>query len=815
MPAVTACPACQLRQLYVYRDAIFGGEWLHCRNCDYHGDIVEVAAHTWKLDVWHAAVKLAGFPQVVVPGSDPMNRLQGYLQLVERRKQVDKFWETSREQLGQLEDGDLREILTKHSVMRSLTAGDWHRTGARLVGVASREQIEQAFKHRQHHRYNVLKGPGWKYLMTLPFYDLPGRLCGFLFVGREGKPADHVYHKIYAGHPDAGIGLLPAILGKVSPDFSGHVYHFTDTRLGLRLQMRWLRSSETFLPVVLTRPETKGTTWEAMAPRQHVLCTPKMTSDIIRQARTVKGRVNVSHPGHDDEYTRSPAYWLKRNNREAKPWRTKLEQQLRQISAEQCNTVLTDLGLSREELVEFIRTCDPQLRQKLNKTMIEQQSFRQVQFRSYTVTESSQGWAVKGVPICNGIVHLDQILRHDDKRYYRGYVRIGKEEIRFVDDCKTVKRCGLLARAAHFAEAAGQHLTYDPGWNRHAEQLATLLHPPRVVISTNRIGWDSNLNGFRLAHFNLVAGGRVERDDTNLFAEDRIPTQRMLPPTAMLEKTVKSLCRSIKGREFFWTTFAAVVQHILAPAFRTTPAPLVIVGKATVDQVVRHAGCMGCETYETGQTAVLTRATNHHWPAVIRVGDRRLDTAWLRTARNCLAELPAVAVPLATLHGWDTLNIPDDTLPLQIAVPELQTVLPLYLQDLCRRNMTLTTPTTGFTGVLEDVIDWISRTWGHHEMDVAEISKPYTPATPLRRAAALRSLVTDAISIPGAILTEGQHTLLSQQHLQALNLPLGYKLDVYDTTLLLRDAGLLCSDVERPGYWAVHPSWWTSSLQKT
>lgn len=800
LPANLQCPACNTHQLFVYRDDNFGGEWVHCRQCDYHGDIVELAATTWKLDLWHAAVKLATFPQACAVAAVPTDRLNDYLPIVERRRQVDKFWQQARSQLGVLEDNDLRDVLTKFGVVRSLAEPDWKQTAGKLVGVVTREQVEQCFKTRKHHRSHVLRGPGWKYLMAVPYYDLPGRVVGFLFIGRQGRDEDTLYHSIYPNIVEDGIGMLPAILGRAK---TNEVYHFTDLQTAMRLQMRSLRTNRYFLPIVALRPGGNVRSWAALPARQHIIVTPKITSETVRKSRDLRSRVSIYRQNSRD-YERTPGHWLKKISRDSSPWRTQLERQLRQVTVEQGEALLLDLGLQRKDLCEFIRSCDRGLQQKLDRLLTEQGACREAIYRRYTVLESLAGWSIRQSPICNARIQIDTILKTLDKTYYRVTVRVGQQELSFVEDVNVIRKLGLLAWVADRAAEFGVVVTFDPQWNKAAERVAMILQAPKMSTSVGRIGWDPQLNGFRLQHFNLVCGGDVRRDTGTVFADPRLPTRYLLPPGPVLERTIKTLTRRSRATELFWATFCGVVGHILAPCLLTKPRPLVFQGRAAAAQGRVIAGHLGCEFYSSNYASVLRRATQHHWPAVLRLpADRTFDPAWLGAASNCLAEVPDGAELLAVLAGWDQLTAPEDCLPLQIEPTELQAILPRYLQDLCRRNMALVVPETDFEGILTDVIAWLQQTWDCN-LVAAGVRNAYTAGDAAARAGAFKQLLRGSLTAE----PKDDFVLLSQTETQQLNHPMGYRPDVYDLTLLLSAAGVLRTDVEQSGYWAVHRDWW-------
>jgi hypothetical protein len=42
-------------------------------------------------------------------------------------------------------------------------------------------------------------GDGWGELLAIPLSDLPGRISGYLFIGRDGRMEDIVFRPLYTG----------------------------------------------------------------------------------------------------------------------------------------------------------------------------------------------------------------------------------------------------------------------------------------------------------------------------------------------------------------------------------------------------------------------------------------------------------------------------------------------------------------------------------------------------------------------------------------------------------------------------------------
>lgn len=51
LPATAYCPVCRKGLMRVYHDSLGEGDWYRCDTCDDHGDMIELAARAWQLDI--------------------------------------------------------------------------------------------------------------------------------------------------------------------------------------------------------------------------------------------------------------------------------------------------------------------------------------------------------------------------------------------------------------------------------------------------------------------------------------------------------------------------------------------------------------------------------------------------------------------------------------------------------------------------------------------------------------------------------------------------------------------------------------------
>ena len=66
LPTKVLCPICNSHQLLIFPDNILDGQWHSCKSCGSHGDIIQLAAHCWKLSI-PATVKKMIAAGVILP----------------------------------------------------------------------------------------------------------------------------------------------------------------------------------------------------------------------------------------------------------------------------------------------------------------------------------------------------------------------------------------------------------------------------------------------------------------------------------------------------------------------------------------------------------------------------------------------------------------------------------------------------------------------------------------------------------------------------------------------------------------------------
>jgi hypothetical protein len=380
--------------------------------------------------------------------------------------------------------------------------------------------------------------------------------------------------------------------------------------------------------------------------------------------------------------------------------------------------------------------------------------------------------------------------------------------VEFFETEQAVKRCGLLQLAANHACIAGLYLWFDTKWNQQAADIACLFHRPEIINTGSTIGWDADLNGFRLANFNILSGGRITQDCTPPAINNQLPTQRILPPVTVPHSTIRQLTEYRGGMavaaELFWLTITLTVAGIFARRNKQTMPPSVVLGTAAQTHTQFFTDNLGCLRLSTAQRPLVSQAICHNWPTYLQAHDKWIvPTKWAQL-NNCFIELPSSMEFYGELAGWSQITVPEDTLPLTLSGNALQPLLPLYLQHLCLRQLAL--PDYELPTLLNDIAGWVQATWKCN-LNPEHIIAHYQPSTSVRQATALRKLLQTVRNISQIA---GDFVRIDQKLAAAATYPAGYTLDVYTATCLLHKVGVLEHTNTAAGQWTVPLNWWQS-----
>ena len=206
LPSVVRCPLCQRQALGVYKEPARPGQWYHCANCGFAGDGVELTAAVGEISLGSAILKLAARGLAIPTELLEPVAIEKHTKKAEFRKRVMAFWNAARASTHDSGSTGPRSVdwasprrdarsgmaPSRRSVHRSL-----HGHRRRGAAPAERPELPVQDRRNEFREYGwtpLFSGRGWRDLLVVAYHDVPGRVSGFMLVGREANwPDDFVF----------------------------------------------------------------------------------------------------------------------------------------------------------------------------------------------------------------------------------------------------------------------------------------------------------------------------------------------------------------------------------------------------------------------------------------------------------------------------------------------------------------------------------------------------------------------------------------------------------------------------------------------
>jgi hypothetical protein len=451
--------------LTVYEDGLCGGQWFSCAtaDCRVAGDMLELAALAWGCQAQTALVRLAQLGLGVLEEALQPEALARYGDcFIERRRRLNALWNEARERLAHDAAIGVNQLRSQFYLFRYISQERWSQGPGRLFGALPCGQVEAHFCPQSVAEYGrnrvtpynpsqrrVFRGRGWQEVLTVAYHDLPGRICGCYFVGRNGTVADRLYRPTLdqrattcrGQRPEAGLAGLETMDASQSW-FAHHVLAIEDPILALRLQVRHAGISLEPLPIVSWYDGPTALTkdsWRVLDGKAVLFCAWPLTPRVLYQAMQANGYLCLAGPADTDSasllhYLRQalPMDMFRHFMRHARPWR----QALRHWAKNQADGTVLDLlagmrayGISMDQLARY---CGG--RRRAHRLLPPATPVRTAMVNGMTIRERLDGWFVSRgarpeVQLSNVIVRLDEHYQgeHDRSRYRGRLLYQGKE----------------------------------------------------------------------------------------------------------------------------------------------------------------------------------------------------------------------------------------------------------------------------------------------------------------------------------------------------------------------------------------------------
>lgn len=505
LPARTACPGCGGR-LNVYQDSITRSFWHHCKDCRFAGDPIALAALAWGLPARVAARRLV---RLIAEESPEMDQeIAEHLdEVTDRHARMHELWALARAYIATTTSPELTRLRARLRVQTDLNPDRWRDGPGRLVGAYGAHAAELVLRYgpddpaRQAPyfigRGRYFEGRGWGEVLVFPYLSAPGRIVGFEFVGREGRPSDRV--RRWIARPEAGLAGLETAL-EPHPEFGAVAFAVDDPALALRFQLRNAATSDRPLPIVAWYDDKAHRTedaWFALSQRRIVFFGWELTAAMIRQAQACDGLISLSpmssnDPQRIDSWFRDDPtqMLLRRVLKQARPWRDALRDWAEEHTPAQVEELLLAIEAGGDPRLEIAQIMGPAARE-----LAEAPQRRVVVLSGTRVTETPSGWRMSPTGrikssrvVSEAILRVDQIVAGMEI-LYRGRILYKGREVPIEFHETHMQRLGQILSAACMRAGLGRPMIL-PAQPLSLIQVALSFHPPEYLAEAPAAGTD-------------------------------------------------------------------------------------------------------------------------------------------------------------------------------------------------------------------------------------------------------------------------------------------------------------------------------------
>lgn len=716
----------------VLADHLCGGQWFSCRCCGKFGDMIELASKTWKLSLHSTLVKLV---RRGVQVSTNEAEIQNYLgRYVQYRGRVAALWDQAREGLLHRSTTLLRLV---HEMGLTCDVSETRRKSGpgQLLGALGHMDIERVFQPKSCQRARqpdsnpnsrrVFPGKKWDDVLAFPFFDLPHRPCGYLFVGRTGnREKDFVFKRVPWQSStsrgvrfgfEAGLYYHPQVF-EIARDWDRQVIAMRDVVGAARLQMRYYEGSILPLPIVCWYAETDPRKsrvrtrfgWKLLGNNRPVFWMPKYDRETVEQAIISGGRISTAGPQEEHvtlrRYARSysPMNLARAILNQAKPWPEALAEMIGSISDGDVEDLFLRLEIDGIDLDRVLQKCHPNITNRVRPLIAQEPLHGTVMLSNVTYSECEDGWYVvaRRRVLRSPELIMNAKLRIEEEVYYRrlgctyckGYVEHEGSKFAFCELETTLKK-NTYQWLKDFLRARGHTLVGEPRFSSRLMPVAIQFHQPKTVFGMDLVGWDSERVAMVLPRYRITSGGQVVPQDPDVLPGD-VPARTIPIPESLTPDEIETLLGKKAG--LVWACLAAAMANILAPAAGQPTCGVGLHGSGARDVGTAVARALGCQRLPLSGRAqketIIASEQGHNWPVFVELlprSPREIVAGWIEAdEHNCMVKLDWWQAHVkAAFGGWHVIRgdvSPNLGRDFASAVPRF---VAAYLKDLCSRRM--------------------------------------------------------------------------------------------------------------------------------
>lgn len=766
LPTTFGCPLCQTATMQFLQDGSLHSIWASCSACGFAGDLIELAARILSIPTLEAIPTLV--QSGIMPRTDPES-IDAYAgQYVGLRERVNTLWQTASAALSGYRSNTVYGLCEYLGLHRILGDFSYAHYALRWAGLATKQSVEELFTplcYAETERVNpdgrrttrrgsgpgtsrIFVGIGWNEVLVLPFYDLPGRICGFLLLERDADPlkGDIFYRSLpygCASDPphESGLFMFDTLDSKPDRRTDGKVFVCSDPILAVQLQARSVNELCRPLPLVATWRDHKHaprSVWDNLTTKNLICFGPNQTHT-FRDALALNAAV-----GESKTRTRGwdLALWkLYDVRRSARPVLDAIRVELWRQNRNQSRAWVESLDLTEAQRADLQHLAGEGLWDRI----VDGPLMRRVTVAGKAVIETAAGWTlVKGNrSICNARIRIQEIAAlADGRQWITGVALLNGRSHSFDASLAEVDRRGLLPIVRdQLLKRDGGILIYDRRWAKLGWDAAVAFQSPPLVERPDRVGWNSITMSFHFPQFRIRQSGRDAVVYERMVCEGPLPCAHLSAPSTEAYLSSASARRPDTETAIFWALTACLLDGLLSGRHGRPKHGILLAGDSAAEIGVALATELGClcldvpsRWSETDLQRWLSRQTKaHDVPPLLQLdGGRGREAVWNWLGgigeKHCI--LPTnrwAALSLSTQRRWHTIEA-RHSVPRTWSPVDVQTdILFSFLRDFARRSFCL--PPSNKPQVIR-LIDHLSTWYEERGGDAGEVRRAKSVLTP-------------------------------------------------------------------------------------
>ena len=760
LPQSMPCPCCEVGAMTVMQDHVLHSQWFYCHGCKFAGDLIELVARVQDRPVTSVVDFLETRTLFGSPLSD--DDLTNYqTEHLDYRHRINAFWEKASRAPAQR--GGMG--MSGFRFLRKFGFGDnpggvWSPDrGGRLFGVSPHQTIEDLFAPSSYEdqerpnregqssrrrgggpgRRRLFQGHDWDEVLVIPHADLPGRIIGFTFIGRDLDNPEFVYKRANLGccvaRPrESGLGFLNAIDGSSHPHFGRYAFVFLNAEIATLLHARHLRDSSRPLPLLLAKHSRDFSLLNLppdVADRQLIFCGPPL--EILPFAKAAHALVSEYQiPDleiRDNLKRRCSTDFLGLYKRRVVPWVTALNHLMTTASAADLEVLIGRLKLTASQNRELLQGLRGDASERLAHLGPQRIGGKSINVRGQLVEETEGGWSVKKSRqeeiICHWPIRIESIFKSDAANTrYEVAVHCSDKPVKLIIAEAELKHSTLLDLVSgELRKTHGLQLNFTARkWAKASFDMAMQFSDPQIVMHSDRIGWTQERHRFQFPQFSILNGGSIDPTPMPFLQPDPCRPASELSVPYPCREAVARLSRCSPETQIIWALAACVTHNLLAGSYLGAPLGVVLDGQFALETGVSAATALGCGSVDVDRRGnasirqyVSDECGTHDFLSVVHFPGHskpQFNTAWLDDPhlRHAILPLPsAAAIAVSSHQGFVRIRAHEYPQPLGLLISPARWIIPAYMANLCRRNMEIRTGVkkNDLLSVLDDMAEWL------------------------------------------------------------------------------------------------------------